>query len=101
SRPKVLPPPACGLAMVRIAILGATGYAARELIRLLLAHPQAEITALTTRSNDAPHIGDVHPLLRGRLDLKVENIDAAAIAKRADCDFSPLPHAARAEIIVE
>ena len=35
--------------MVRVAILGATGYSAKELIRLLLAHPEAKITALTTR----------------------------------------------------
>ncbi|MCC6492857.1 MAG: N-acetyl-gamma-glutamyl-phosphate reductase [Pirellulales bacterium] len=87
--------------MVRIAVLGATGYAARELIRLLLAHPQAQITALTTRSNDQPALGDVHPTLRGRLDLKVENLDATAISQRADCVFSALPHAASAEIIVE
>ena len=85
--------------MVRIAVLGATGYAAKELIRLLLAHPHAQITALTTRQDDQPHLGDVHPLLRGRLDLRLENLDAAAVAKRSDCVFSCLPHAASAEVI--
>jgi N-acetyl-gamma-glutamyl-phosphate reductase len=87
--------------MVRIAVLGATGYTARELIKLLLAHPQAEITALTTRQDEKPHLGDVHPLLRGRLDLRLENLGAADIAKRADCVFSCLPHAASAEIVKE
>jgi N-acetyl-gamma-glutamyl-phosphate reductase len=85
--------------MVRIAVLGATGYSARELIRLLLAHPQAQITALTTRQEDGPHVGDVHPALRGRLDLKLENLNATAVAKRADCVFCCLPHAASAEVI--
>jgi N-acetyl-gamma-glutamyl-phosphate reductase len=87
--------------MVRIAVLGATGYAARELIKLLLGHPQAEITALTTRQDEKPQLGDVHPVLRGRLDLRLENLGAADIAKRADCVFSCLPHAASAEIVKE
>jgi N-acetyl-gamma-glutamyl-phosphate reductase len=87
--------------MVRIAVLGATGYAARELIKLVLAHPQAEITALTTRQDEKPRLGDVHPVLRGRLDLRLENLGAAEIAKRADCVFSCLPHAASAEIVKE
>jgi N-acetyl-gamma-glutamyl-phosphate reductase len=87
--------------MVRIAVLGATGYTARELIKLLLAHPQAEVTALTTRQDDKPHIGDVHPVLRGRLGLRLENLDAPAIARRADCVFSCLPHAASAEVVKE
>jgi len=85
--------------MVRIAVLGATGYSAKELIRLLLAHPQAQITALTTRQTDEPRLGDVHPALRGRLDLRLENLDAAEVAKRADCVFCCLPHAASAEVI--
>jgi len=87
--------------MVRVAILGATGYSAKELIRLLLAHPEAKITALTTRQDDQPHLGDVHPVLRGRLDLKLENLAAAEVAKRADCVFCCLPHAASAEVIQE
>src|SRR5829696_4806155 len=86
-------------AMVRIAVLGATGYAAKELIRLLLAHPHAEITALTTRQQDQPHLGDVHPALRGRRDLRLGNLDAAAVVKRAECVFCCLPHAASAEVI--
>jgi N-acetyl-gamma-glutamyl-phosphate reductase len=85
--------------MVRIAVLGATGYAAKELIRLLLAHPHAQITALTTRQDDKPHLGDVHPSLRGRLDLRLENLDAGGIADRADCVFCCLPHAASAEVV--
>ncbi len=85
--------------MVRIAVLGATGYSAKELIRLLLAHPHAEITALTTRQEDEPHLGDVHLALRGRLDLRLENLNAAEVAKRADCVFCCLPHAASAEVI--
>lgn len=87
--------------MVRIAVLGAAGYSAKELLRLLLAHPHAEIVALTTRQDDRPHVGDVHPALRGRLDLRLENLSPAEVAKRAECVFSCLPHAASAEAVKE
>jgi len=86
--------------MTRIGILGATGYTALELIELLLRHPGAEITALTTRQEGEPHVASVHPRLAGRLDLKLENLDTADLAARADCVFSCLPHAASAEAIV-
>jgi N-acetyl-gamma-glutamyl-phosphate reductase len=86
--------------MIRIAVLGASGYAARELLRLMLAHPEVEITALASRQEGEPHIGDVHPTLRGRLNLRLENLSAEQIASRADCAFSCLPHAASAEVVV-
>jgi len=87
--------------MVRIAVLGAAGYSAKELLRLLLAHPHAEIVALTTRQDDAPHVGDVHPALRARLDLRLENLSPSEVAQRAECVFSCLPHAASAEAVME
>jgi N-acetyl-gamma-glutamyl-phosphate reductase len=83
--------------MTRIAILGATGYTALELIKLLLRHPQVEITALTSRQEGNPHIAMVHPSLVGRIDLRLENLEPAQVASRAECVFSCLPHAASAE----
>ena len=85
--------------MIRIAILGATGYTARELMGLLLRHPEVEITALTTRQDTSPHVSEIHPSLRGRLDLTLENLSIAEIARRADCVFGCLPHAASAAVI--
>jgi N-acetyl-gamma-glutamyl-phosphate reductase len=87
--------------MIRTAILGATGYTARELIGLLLRHPEVEITALTTRQETQPHVDEVHPSLRGRLDLKLEKLSPAQVAERADCVFGCLPHAASAAVISE
>lgn len=85
--------------MVRIAILGATGYTARELLTLLLRHPEAEVTTLTTRQDTRPHLSQSHPTLRGRLDLVLENVALADVAERADCVFGCLPHGASAEAI--
>jgi N-acetyl-gamma-glutamyl-phosphate reductase len=85
--------------MVRVAILGATGYTALELIKILLRHPEAEITALTSRSEGNPHVASVHPQLAGRLDLRMEDLGPLAVAARAQCVFSCLPHGASATVV--
>jgi N-acetyl-gamma-glutamyl-phosphate reductase len=87
--------------MIRVGILGATGYTGLELIKLLLRHPQARIVGLTSRQEGRPSIGQVHPQLYGRLDLHLENESPRQLAARCDCVFSCLPHAASAESICE
>ena len=81
--------------------MGATGYTALELIKLLLRHPEAEITTLTSRQEGNPHVAAVHPSLAGRIDLKLEDIGPAVVASRADCVFSCLPHGASASIVAQ
>lgn len=78
--------------MTRVAILGATGYSALEAIKLLLRHPGAEITAVTSRQEGSPPLASVHPSLTGRLDLRCEDLGPEQVAERADCVFSCLPH---------
>jgi N-acetyl-gamma-glutamyl-phosphate reductase len=84
--------------MVRVAIQGATGYTALELIRILLRHPEAEVTALTSRM-ETGHVSQVHPSLTGRLDLRLEHLSAEQLAERADVCFCCLPHVASMEAI--
>ncbi|MBQ3333905.1 MAG: NAD(P)-binding domain-containing protein, partial [Thermoguttaceae bacterium] len=81
----------------KIAILGATGYTALELMKLLLRHEAAEIVALTSRQEDRP-VSLVHPSLTGRLDLPLENLTPEQVADRAECVFSCLPHTATAAV---
>jgi N-acetyl-gamma-glutamyl-phosphate reductase len=85
--------------MIRVAILGATGYTALELIKILLRHPEVEITTATSRQEGSPHIAMVHPSLVGRLDLQCEDLEPAAVAARADCVFSCLPHGVTATLV--
>lgn len=87
--------------MVRVAILGASGYSALELIKLLVRHPNVEITALTTRQAEPRPIDEVHPSLAGRLDLQLENLSIGQVAERADCVFCCLPHGASAAVVAE
>jgi N-acetyl-gamma-glutamyl-phosphate reductase len=85
---------------VRVGILGATGYTALELMKILLRHPQAVITTITSRQEGRPHVSAVHPQLTGRLDLHLEDLPADEVAKKVDCVFSCLPHAASAQAIM-
>jgi N-acetyl-gamma-glutamyl-phosphate reductase len=87
--------------MIRVAILGASGYSALELLRILLRHPEVEITALTTRKTESRPVGEVHPALAGRLHLHLENLSPDEIAGRADCAFCCLPHGASAAAVAE
>ena len=82
-----------------VAVHGATGYAARELLTILLRHPGAEVVALTTRRDDRPHVAEVHPALLGRLDLRCENLAPRQLAERAEVVFLCTPHGASMAVV--
>jgi N-acetyl-gamma-glutamyl-phosphate reductase len=85
--------------MIRIGIVGATGYTALELLKLLLKHPTVQITRLTSRDESSPHLNSVHPSLRDQLDLNLVPLDIPDFAQAVDCAFCCLPHAASAKIV--
>jgi N-acetyl-gamma-glutamyl-phosphate reductase len=85
--------------MIRVGILGATGYTAVELIKILVRHPEAEIAVLTSRQEGSPHVAAVHPQLAGRLDMRLEDLEPNQVAARCDCVFSCLPHGASATAV--
>lgn len=85
--------------MVKVAVLGATGYTALELIKLLLRHPHAEFVALTTRQEGTPPVHAIHPSLYGRLNIPVEDLTPAQVAERAEFVFCCLPHVASMEAV--
>ncbi len=76
----------------RVAIVGATGYTALELLKILARHPGVEVAVLTSRQESEPPLAHVHPSLAGLFDLQCENIAPRAAAERVDCVFSCLPH---------
>jgi N-acetyl-gamma-glutamyl-phosphate reductase len=79
--------------MVKVAILGGSGYTALELIKILLRHPEAQIVAVTSRQNDTPRVAELHPSLTGRLDLRCEPLNVDRLVTRGvQCVFSCLPH---------
>jgi N-acetyl-gamma-glutamyl-phosphate/LysW-gamma-L-alpha-aminoadipyl-6-phosphate reductase len=76
--------------MVRASIVGASGYAGGELLRLLLAHPEIEVAQITSETYAGQYAYFVHPNLRGHTDLRF-----VRLADLEPCDllFLGLPHA--------
>jgi len=84
--------------MTKIAVLGGSGYAGGELLRLLLAHPDCEIQAVTSRQYANEPLYRVHPNLRGVSTLKFQKPNPEAVS---NCDFAflALPHGKAASIV--
>jgi len=78
--------------MTRVGIIGASGYAAADLMRLLLAHPAAEIVALADLPEKCGPLSRLFPQFAGRLDISVTPADVVALAEGCDVVFLALPH---------
>ena len=84
---------------IRVGIVGATGYTALELARLLLQHPHARVVAATSRSDAGKPLSEIHPSLSGRLNLEISNLEADSLARECDVVMCCLPHGASAETV--
>ena len=76
-----------------VAVAGATGYAGGEVLRLLTAHPEVEVGALTAASSAGSRIGDHHPHLLSLADRIVQPTEAEILAEH-DVVVLALPHGA-------
>jgi N-acetyl-gamma-glutamyl-phosphate reductase len=75
----------------KVAVVGATGYTGVELLRLLVNHPQVEITHVTSRANVGSRVDAMFPNLRGFLDLDFSEPEAEQLAE-ADLVFFATPN---------
>ena len=84
--------------MIQAAIVGASGYVGGELLRLLLAHPQVEVTQITLERYAKQYAHFVHPNLRGHTSLRFNRL---ADLQACDLLFLALPHGHAMERIDE
>lgn len=77
--------------MIRAAVAGASGYAGGEILRLLLAHPEFEVGAVTAGSNAGERLGAIHPHLTPLADRVLEDTSVEVLAAH-DVVFLALPH---------
>jgi N-acetyl-gamma-glutamyl-phosphate reductase len=82
--------------MNRVAVIGATGYAGQELVRILARHPHATLTATT--ASQASSTPRRLPALARIWDGEIRPLDTDVVAQAADVAFLALPEAASAEI---
>lgn len=85
--------------MIRVSVLGATGYAGIELVRLLTKHPMVKITHLVSKSYAGQKLSDIYPSFKNVLDIKLEELVIDNIVHDSDLIFTALPHGASKEII--
>lgn len=76
---------------IKAGIVGGTGYTGVELLRLLSQHPNVELTAITSRKEDGMPVSDMFPNLRGRVSLRFQTPDSAAL-DQCDVVFFATPH---------
>lgn len=78
--------------MVRVAIIGASGYTGAESIEIILRHAEAELTYLTALPEECGMAADVFPQFKGRCPLEIEPLDLDKLSKQADVALCCLPH---------
>ncbi len=87
------------LLKTKVGIIGATGYTGVELLRLLIRHPEVEVTALTSQKYAGVPIDQAFPSLRKHLQLKCEKLDIEQISKKTDFIFTAVPHKTAMETV--
>lgn len=75
--------------MIKVSIIGASGYAGGELLRILADHPEFKVGAATSRKYEGRPVSDAHPNLRGKIDLKFSSIEDL---EKCDLLFVSLPN---------
>lgn len=83
--------------MIRVGIVGGTGYTGVELLRLLAGHEQVELIAITSRQETGRAVDELFPSLRGRAKLQFQSPDSNAL-KDCDAVFFATPHGAAMEL---
>lgn len=84
--------------MIKVGIVGGTGYTGVELLRLLALHPEAELTAITSRSEVGKPVVEMFPGLRGLLDLKFTPPDLSTLTA-CDLVFFATPNGTAMEMV--
>jgi len=84
---------------IRVGVIGGTGYTGVELLRLLLLHPEIEVTALTSQKYAGTEIDQVFPSVTGRLQVKCEELSIDRISEKVDFIFTAVPHKTAMEAV--
>lgn len=86
--------------MIRVGLVGVTGYTGMELARLLTGHPNMKLTAATSRTEAGKRLGDLYPFLNGLpgADVILIEPEPELIAKECDLAFLAVPHTAATEM---
>jgi len=80
--------------VVRVAVVGAAGYAGVEAVRFVLGHPRLDLVLATSAADEGKRIAEVYPALAGLTDVAFSSPDVALIAQQVDVALLAVPHTA-------
>ncbi len=86
--------------MIKVGVVGGTGYTGVELLRLLAMHPDVELQVITSRSEKGTCVSDMFPNLRGHVDQKFSDPDVKTLSQ-CDLVFFATPNGVAMRMVPE
>ena len=86
---------------IKISIIGSTGYAGKELAKILMNHQKVELVHLVSYSYAGKNIAEIFPEFLNKLDKKLINLNLDVISKDSDMVFTALPHTVSMDVVPE
>jgi N-acetyl-gamma-glutamyl-phosphate/LysW-gamma-L-alpha-aminoadipyl-6-phosphate reductase len=84
---------------MKVGVVGASGYVGGEILRLLVSHPRAEISMVTSRQYVGEYISRIQPGLKGFTDLTFSELDYDKLTDKCDLVFTAVPHGTAVDIV--
>jgi len=84
---------------IKVSIIGATGYAGKELVKILMNHQKVELIHLVSSSYAGKNIAEIFPEFLNKLDKKLINLDLNVVSQDSDLVFTALPHTVSMEVV--
>jgi len=78
--------------VIKVSVVGATGYTGEELVNILTRHSGVKITSLSAVIDKPTNISEVFPRFKGKLDIICKGLDVGEVIKSSDIVFLALPH---------
>jgi len=84
---------------MKVGVVGASGYVGGEILRLLVSHPHAEISMVTSRQHAGEYISRIQPALKGFTDMTFSELDYDKLTDKCDLVFTAVPHGTAVDIV--
>ena len=86
---------------MKVGVVGASGYVGGELLRLLVSHPETEVSTVTSRQRAGEYVHRVHPSLKGFIDLTFSPMAIEKLVNSCDLVFTAVPHGKANTVVKE
>ncbi|MEA3490057.1 MAG: N-acetyl-gamma-glutamyl-phosphate reductase [Candidatus Omnitrophota bacterium] len=87
--------------MIKVGVVGATGYTGEELVGVLLKNPEVEITSLSALVDEEMKFSDLYPKFGKKIDLFCRNLEVESVSTGSDLVFLALPHTVSMKVAPE